>query len=231
MFAAALSWPPWWRTELRIDVQLPQGNVEIDLERQYARLYRPGDALCGIARMPSPWPGLVLRHREADGEHFVYVEDVAARRLAGYTVFNRLVELDRRADRHLRSPHSRYAAAYQRRGIASAVYEWGLAAGMCLISGPRQSPGAHALWRSLGRRHAVVFVELRDKAMRLIGARVSASELDDFHTRAVMLGAGWSLEDLIARTGCRLPLHASDGGGSQPSSSAMRTTIQAASGG
>jgi len=51
--------------------------------------------------------------------------DVAARRLAGTTVFNRLVELNRRADRHLRSPHSRYgdvpAARPGQRGLPLAA--------------------------------------------------------------------------------------------------------------
>ena len=90
-----------------------------------------------------------MRYREADGEWYVYVEDLQRRRLAGYTVFNRLVELDRRADRHLRAPHSRYDTPYQRRGLASAVYRWALQEGWCLVSGARQSPGAHALWHQL----------------------------------------------------------------------------------
>lgn len=203
MFAAALAWPPWGgRMELRIDVQLPQDGVEAELERLHRRLQTPGDALHRIAAEPSGLPGFVLRHREADGEQFVYVEDVVRRRLAGYVVFNRLVELDRRADRHLRGPHSKIAAAYQRRGIATAVYDWALARGLCLISGPRQSPGAHALWHRLARRHPLGFVQLRDKSLHWLGPQVTPQQLEDFHTRMVMLGAGWTFERFFDSTGC-----------------------------
>jgi GNAT superfamily N-acetyltransferase len=68
--------------------------------------------------------------READGELYVYIEDVRRDRLVGYTVFNRLVELSREADRHIRAPHSQYDPAYQRRGLASAVYRWALDQGI-----------------------------------------------------------------------------------------------------
>lgn len=190
------------RTELRIDVQLRPDDLDAELEKLYRRIHSPGDSLHGIATLPSPLPGLVFRHREADGEHYVYVEDVVHRRLAGYTVLNRLIELDRRADRHLRGPHSKYAKRYQRRGIATAVYEWALDAGMCLISGPRQSPGAHALWRALSRRHALGYVDLRGKVLRFLGDDVEQAVLDDFHTRMVLLGKGWTFEGLMAGTGC-----------------------------
>lgn len=189
------------RTELRIDVQLRPDELEAELEKLYGRIHTPGDALHGIAVLPGPGPGLVLRYREADGEHYVYVEDVARRRLAGYTVFNRLVELNRKADPHLRGPHSRYAKAYERRGIATAVYTWSLGTGMCLISGPRQSAGAHALWKSLARRHPLGFVDLRDKVLRFLGTEVEPAVLEDFHTRMVLLGDGWSFERLQAATG------------------------------
>ena len=176
---------------MRVDVQLPAPMVEAELRRLYRRLYTPGDSLHGIATLPLALPGLACRHRVADGEHYVYVEDLAQGRLAGYTVFNRLIELDRRADPYLRGPHSRYAEGYQRRGIATAVYEWALSTGMCLITGPRQSVGAHALWDALARRHPRAYVQLRDKVLRLLGPEVTPQERDDFHTRMVMLGAGW----------------------------------------
>ena len=111
-----------------------------------------GSVCAPCSTLPGRLPGLVWRHREADGEHYVYVEDTARGCLAGYTVFNRLIEVDRRTDPHVRAPHSRYAPDYQRRGIATAVYEWGLEQGFCLLSGARQSAGAHALWLALGRR-------------------------------------------------------------------------------
>ena len=194
---------PWQGpAELRIDVALPTELVDADLRRLQRRLRTPGDALHRCDTLPSGLPGLVLRHREADGEHYVYVQDTAQGCLAGYTVFNRLIELDRRADRVLRGPHSRYAPAYQRRGLARAVYEWGLGAGLCLISGPRQSAGAHALWRSLARAHPLGYVSLRDKTLHWLGAEVDAATLEDFHTRMVLLGQGWNWPRFLAESGC-----------------------------
>src|SRR5690606_31500950 len=133
-------------------------------------------------------PGLVFHYREADGEHYVYVEDPARRCLAGYTVFNRLVELDRRADRHLRAPHSKYAPGYQRRGIATALYRWWLASGRCLISGARQSPAANALWHSLAAHHGLVYVELREKVLRHLGLHIDERLRLELHTRMLLLG-------------------------------------------
>jgi len=193
--------------ELRLDVQLRPDDLDLELDKLHGRLNSRGDSLHGIATLPSPLPGLVFRYRKADGEHYVYVEDVARRRLAGYTVFNRLIELDRRADRHLRGPHSRYARGYQRRGIATAVYEWALESGLCLISGPRQSHGAHALWMALSRRHPLRYVDLRDKALRLLGEDVEQAVLEGFHTRMVLLGKGWTLDRWMTDTGC-LPARA-----------------------
>ena len=204
MRAAALSWPPWGgRMELRIDVELPEPRLADDLARLQRRLRTPGDPLQACGSVPLDLPGLVLRHREADGEHYVYVEDRLRGCLAGTTVFNRLVELDRRADRHLRGPHSKYAPAYQRCGIATRVYQWALGRGLCLVSGPRQSPGAHALWRRLARRHPLGYVQLRDKALCLLGTQVTRAQLEDFHTRMVLLGAGWDFERFVAEAGCR----------------------------
>jgi hypothetical protein len=183
--------------ELRIDVQLPADNVEADLACLYERMQTRGDAMHAVRRLAHPLPGFTLWHREADGEHYVYVEDTAQRRLAGCTVFNRLVELDRRADRCLRAPHSKYARMYQRRGLASAVYRWGLDAGMCLITGARQSPGAHALWHALARERPLVYVHLKEKALRFLGDAVEAPVLEDFHTRMVLLGDGWSPDRFV----------------------------------
>ena len=139
-----------------------------------------------------------MRYREADGEWYVYVEDLQRRRLAGYTVFNRLIEVDRRTDPHVRAPHSRYAPAYQRRGIATAVYEWGLQQGFCLVSGARQSAGAHALWLALGRRFRLGYVALRKRRMHYLGAEPAAALRDDLNTRLLLLGPGWSLDRLQA---------------------------------
>ena len=186
--------------ELRIDVQPSPDNIEAELEALYRRMAAPGDALAGLSRLRSPLPGFAFRHREADGEHYVYVEDVLRKRLAGYTVFNRLVEVNRRVDPYVRGPHSKYAPAYQRRGIATAVYQWGLESGFCLISGARQSQAAHALWRSLGRRYPLGYVALRDKEVRFLGMEVQRATREDLHTRLILFGRGCTLESLRARS-------------------------------
>ncbi|MCW5655822.1 N-acetyltransferase [Hydrogenophaga sp.] len=201
-------WPPLparaSRTELRIDVARPTQPVADALENLHARLHTPGDSLQGIPSIGLGDPDLVVRYREADGEFYLYVEDLRHRRLAGYTVFNRLVELDRRADRHLRAPHSNYAAPYQRRGLASALYRWGLGAGLCLITGARQSPGAHALWRALARDHELGCVRLADRRLTYLGTEVPPAVLEDLHTRMFLLGRGWTLARFAHETGMRL---------------------------
>lgn len=206
MSAMVIPRVPWFvrPMELRIDVRLHPDDVDADLEKLYRRFRTPGDSLYGIAGRRGPSPGLLFRHREADGEHYVYVEDVVHRRLAGFTVFNRLPDLSRRADPLLRGPHSRYGTRYQRQGIATAVYRWALGTGMCLISGPRQSRGAHALWNALARQHELAYVDLREKNLTILGSCVRQDMLEDFHTRMVLLGSGWSLDRLIQATGAAL---------------------------
>lgn len=195
--------PPWMA--LRIDVQRPDESVESELDTLYRRLHTPADPLAACTALPGPRPGLVWHHRKADGEHYVYVEDTARGCLAGYTVFNRLIEVDRRTDPHVRAPHSRYAPAYQRRGIATAVYEWGLGQGLCLVSGARQSAGAHALWLALGRRFQLGYVALRQRRMHYLGAEPAPALRDDLNTRLILLGGDWSLERLQARGLLRMP--------------------------
>jgi len=188
---------------MRIDVQVPTADVEAELERVESRLQAAGRPLREMTTLDLWMPGLVLRHREADGEHFVYAEDVASGRLAGCTVFNRLVELDRRADRVLRSPHSKYGRRYQRRGIAGAVYRWALGQGICLMSGPRQSPGAHALWHSLAKEHPLGYVSLEDKVLRYLGEEAGPERSGDLHTRMVLRAPGWDLERFLRETAAR----------------------------
>jgi GNAT superfamily N-acetyltransferase len=189
--------PP--RLELRIDVSHPDERIEAELDALYLRLNTPGDAMNACTRLPALRPGLVFHHREADGEHYLYVEDPARGRLAGYTVFNRLIEVDRRTDRHVRSPHSKYAPAYQGRGIASAVYDWALGYGFCLVSGARQSESAHALWRALARRHPLRWVALRARRMHDLGAAMPPAGATELDTRMMLLGHGWGLAQLHAR--------------------------------
>lgn len=187
--------------ELRIDVSLPPDEVERELEMLNERLNSPDDALHELPRLCIHYPGLIFRYREADGEHYIYVQDMQRACLAGYTVLNRLIELTRRADPVLRAPHSKYAAAYQRRGIATAIYRWWLDSGNCLISGARQSAGAHSLWKSLNQQYGMIYVDLRNKTLRCLGRRVSDEVQSDLHTRLVMLGKGWTVEGLKAATG------------------------------
>lgn len=195
--------------ELRIDVQLPPSEVEKELDALHRRLNRPGDALYDLPTLQIDFPGLRFRYRVADGEHYIYVEDVKRGCLAGYTIFNRLIELNRRQDKHLRATHSKYATPYQRRGIATAIYRWWLDAGNCLISGARQSSGAHALWRSLGKKYELIYVDLREKKLRCLGPRVSSRVREDLYTRMILIGADQDLHSLAENTG--MSLHAGPG--------------------
>lgn len=178
---------------MRIDVSLTHRDLHAELATLHARMQRPADVLHGLPTIAGPWPDLVLRYREADGEFHVYVEDRVRRVLAGCTVFNRVFELDRQAGRHLRSPHSRYAQDYQRRGLATAVYRWALGAGLCLLSGPRQSPGAHALWQALGRSHDLTYARICDRSLRVGPPANEDRALQDYETRLLLLGSGWTL--------------------------------------
>lgn len=187
--------------ELRIDVSLGPGEVERELAALHDRMRRPGDRLHAMPAVPAGLPGLRLRYREADGEYYVYVEDTYHERLAGYTVFNRLIEVSRKADRWVRAPHTKIAPAYQRRGLATAIYRWALGGGLCLISGARQSSGANALWQDLATRHTRGYVDLREKTLTYLGQTVSEDVLGDLHTRMILLGHGWTLASFRNATG------------------------------
>lgn len=203
--ASPFALPPWLSrlAELRIDVHHGPKRLDDELASIYDRLRKPGDRLHGIPRIPLSDPELVIRYREADGEFYVYVEDIRRRQLAGYTVFNRLIEVHRRADRYLRAPHSKFDPQYQRRGLATAVYRWGLDAGLCLLTGARQSAAAHALWHKLSADYTLGYVDLRDKTLRHLGSEVSPQVLGELHTRMLLLGRGWTLAKFTAATGMR----------------------------
>ncbi|GGI17111.1 N-acetyltransferase [Oxalicibacterium faecigallinarum] len=185
---------------LRIDVQLPLSELKKELETLYRRLHQPGDILFDLPCLDIQFSDLAFRYREADGEHYVYVEDRKNGCLAGYTVFNRLIELNRRQDKYLRATHSKYAPAYQRKGIASTLYRWWLDGGNCLISGARQSAGAYGLWHSLSEDYALIYVDLRSKTLRFLGREVSPHVREDLHTRMIMLGKDVALETLATHT-------------------------------
>ena len=189
--------------ELRIDVSLSPGEVERELGTLHDRIRRPGDKLNDMPVVPTGLPGVRLRYREADGEYYVYVEDVRYGRLVGYTVFNRLIEVSRRTDRWVRAPHTKLGPAYQRCGLATAIYDWALDGGLCLMSGARQSTGANALWQGLAKRHTRGYVDLRDKTLTYLGETVSEEVLGDLHTRMILLGDGWTLSSFADATGMR----------------------------
>lgn len=180
--------------ELRVDVQWGSSDVEAELASLHARLARSGVLDHSNVVSQTRFPDLIFHHREADGEHYIYVEDVARGCLAGCTVFNRLIEVNRRLDRFVRAPHSKYAHGYQRRGMASAVYEWALGQGFCLISSARQSEGAHALWRSLALRHRLEYIEIRDKRINILEPPVDQATRDSLQTRMLLLGEGWDVD-------------------------------------
>ncbi len=179
-------------SELRIDVDLPADDLEHELAQLYARWIMSGADLADLGVRASG-DGLVFKTRQADGEQFIYVIDPARRRLAAYIVLSRLVEVNRRADRHLRSPHAKVAQAYRRRGIASRVYRWWLDAGRNLMSGERQSPHAHQMWMSLARDYELAVVRVQDKRVLPIGSCTSEPVLGSLGTRMVLLGRGCGL--------------------------------------
>lgn len=185
---------------MRIDVNLAHRDIDAELAKLYWRLRTPGDVMHGLPTLPSPVPGMLFHTREHSGEFSVYVEDARGEALAGCTVFNRPFEPETRALRFLHSPHSRYGSAYQRRGLASAVYSWTLQSGLCLLSGPRQSPAAYRLWLSLGRAHPLLVAQLSDKQLSHSGSdEPAASERLD--TRLLLLGSGWTPERFASQAG------------------------------
>lgn len=188
---------------LRIDMEQNPEDLLAELDALYGRLHRPGDSLHGLSILGIDYPGLVFRSRMADGEHYVYAEDSTRRRLAGYTVFNRLVELNRQADQHLRAPHSKYGPGYQRRGIATAVHSWWLNTSRPLITGARQSTDAHSLWTSLGRHYGLIYVDLRGKVFRYLGPDINEQVRDSLYTRMILLPEGLDKSILVRLTGMR----------------------------
>lgn len=176
--------------ELRIDVPAEPDNLLEELDTLYQRL-RAGDGGLRACRPLGPLgPQWQVWHREADGEHFLYVEDLAESRLAGYIVFNRLREVNRRVDPHVRSPHTKLDPRYRRCGIASTLYTWALEQGFCLLSGARQSAAAHALWQALGRDYPLGYVDVRQRQPTWLGYAVSPSVQDALSTRLMLLAPG-----------------------------------------
>ncbi|WP_232462565.1 N-acetyltransferase [Bordetella genomosp. 9] len=189
---------------MRVDVELQADALRAELDALYGRVRDGGDAFAPVIAS-LPHPGLVVRRREADGESYVYVEDTRHGRLAGCTVFNRLIEVDRRTDRYVRSPHSRFAPEYQRRGLARYLYVRELDAGWCLVSGARQSRGAHALWHALAAKYPLSYVALRRGPLICLGSEVERTLLDRLGTRMILWGRGWEDDRSRARILSVLP--------------------------
>ncbi len=186
-------------TPLRIDVALPDEELERELNALYQRWLAaesPSDELTDLAL---PGDGLVFKTRQADGEHFVYAIDPARQKLAAYVVMSRLIEVDRRADKYLRSPHAKVSASYRRLGITSRIYRWWLGSGRSLMTGARQSAAAHALWQSLAKDHELVHVSVEGKRVRALPSPVSEATLDDLGTRMVLLAKGCQLDQFAMR--------------------------------
>ena len=93
-----------WLAELRIDVDLSGRDIQREFDALHDRIRTNHRTREALQPLPLHLRGLVFRLREADGEYFVYAIDPLRNRIAAYTVFNRLVEVDRRTDRHLRAP-------------------------------------------------------------------------------------------------------------------------------
>ena len=184
---------------MRIDFQPDDTQLEAELDTLHARLQARARLAAPPAQPLPRLPWLRLWRHEADGEFYVYVEDMRTGRLAGCTVFNRLVEVNRRLDPFVRSPHSRYRPAYRRLGLATRVYARELDAGFCLVSGARQSPGAHALWHALAERYEFGYARLHGKRLARMEPACVEEERDGLHTRMVLCGKGWTLDRLLAQ--------------------------------
>ncbi|KRD49187.1 hypothetical protein ASE52_09985 [Acidovorax sp. Root275] len=185
-------------TELRIDVDLSGRDIQREFDALYDRIRtnpRTRDAMRPLAL---PLPGLEFRLREADGEYFVYAIDPLRNRIVAYTVFNRLVEVDRHTDRHLRAPHAKVVDGYRRMGIASAIYRWWLDSGRSLITGARQSAGAHGLWMALARDYELAAARIdTHKRVQQLPLPPPPGFFNALDTRLVLVGRDCRLADFM----------------------------------
>ena len=172
---------------MRVDVDLDHRDMDAELAALYGRLRLRADKLVTLPIFAPRAPELVFKYREVDGEFYVYAEDPVRNVLAGCTVFNRVRELDPRVGCFVRSPHSRYASAYRRKGVATAVYQWALGAGMGLVSGPRQSTGAHQLWASLAGSYESGFVRIENGTLQMSEAAAEQGTLEEPGTRKLLM--------------------------------------------
>lgn len=183
---------------MRIDVDRGGTRLETELDALYPHCLKNA-AVDGTIFLPSLNETPLSRYRRtADGETFLYIEDPEQRWLAGNVTLNRVIGLDRKLDRFIRSPHSRFREPYQRQGLATRLYLEALNAGLCLLSGARQSPGALQLWRSLSEHYPLHHVQLQGKQLVDLGRSIEWKTFEDLHTRLLLCGAGWSAKRLLA---------------------------------
>lgn len=196
--------PPWvrWLTELRIDVHLPEGRIAAELDALNLRARQLFSACQDVPALPGLPPRLAVKARQVDGAHFVYVVDVQTERIVACVTLNRLIEAHRKADLHFRAPHTKVLPQYRRQGIATALYRWWLAGGRCLMTGARQSPAARGLWLSMARHYRLTYVLLEHRRIHWLGDELSPDVLGQLNARAVLLGEGREIGDVLAAV-CR----------------------------
>lgn len=197
---------PWWlppwtrqRTELRVDVHLPEDRIESELEALNRRIdvWRPR---CEeLVRPPGLPPHLRVLIRVGGGEHFVYVLNVLTQRVVACVTLNHLSDVGRPASHHFRAPHTKVSVHHRRRGIASAIYRWWLDSGQSLMTGARQSPAARGLWLAMARHYPLTYVWLENKCVYPLDETPPAAVLDRLNVRAVLLGRGQSLDTWLAQ--------------------------------
>ena len=173
-------------------------GVERDLGLQQRDGFRASDLAEETNAEALPLPGLEFRLREADGEYFVYAIDPLRNRIVAYTVFNRLVEVDRHTDHHLRAPHAKVVDGYRRMGIASAIYRWWLDSGHSLMTGARQSAGAHGLWMALARDYELAAARIdTHKRVQQLPLPPPPGFFNALDTRLVLVGRDCRLADFM----------------------------------
>lgn len=186
--------------DLRVDVSRPPDHVRGEL-RELAQRVLPAALEPVKLGGPGLPPTLTVQERHAGGDVYMYVYTRDTQRLVGYVAFQQIPEAGRRARKHVRSPHALFHPAYQRQGLGTALYGAILARGYGLVSGARQSPGAHALWQALGRRHTLAYVQVGGRQWRHLGQVVDGDTFDDLQTRLLLLPAGLDVDDFAQASG------------------------------
>ena len=81
-------------------------------------------------------------------------------------------------------------------GIATAIYRWWLDSGRCLMTGARQSAGAHGLWMALARDYELAAVRIdANKRVQQLPMPPPPGFFDALDTRLVLVGRDCRLAD------------------------------------